>query len=448
MLKGNATSMLAAVGFGLLATAVASKKMQNPAAGSRAAPKTVVVAAADVPLGTKIVAEHLRTITWPTTQVPEGFIPDEKQVVGRVVRSRVFAGEPILASKLAPEGSRDGLLALIPMGMRGMTVQIDKAIQRGGLLVPGCRVDVVVTVDPIDRQSPATSKTFVQNVDVLAVGERGEDQSANKFSTKSVVTLLVTPAQAEQFALAIAKGKIQLIVRNTSDPETRATSGTTTCALIPEMARTPPKAPEAPPKGPDPDKLFAAAQARLRMGDETGARAEMERLVRQFPGTEAAKRAETSLTAMRQSAMRVKQHAAWKAALEDIRQKRTRGNFSAARGAVGSAATTFGALQLPDGVAVTDVLAEEEEQIDRHERRARTWYQLQRNYETAGLAAKAKQCSVWLASRYPDFVYTPSPMDALRTQGRDDKAKASRANRVARKPSRTRKGRPTDETPE
>jgi pilus assembly protein CpaB len=193
----------------------------------------VMVAAADLDLGAALRSEDLRTIDWPTSGVPMGVFTDTKELIGRGLIQPVKQNEPILPSKLAPVGSGAGLPPIIPDGMRALSVRVNDVIGVAGYVLPGTKVDVLVTVSPTEQHADITSKVILTNVQVLAAGTRIErDVEKDKPISVSVVTLLVDPQQSERLTLASTEGKIQLALRNPLDMTNPATPGIRPAVLL------------------------------------------------------------------------------------------------------------------------------------------------------------------------------------------------------------------------
>ncbi len=176
----------------------------------------VVVAAEKLHLGTRLTPEHLRVVPWPKASVLEGSFSDPKELVGRGVVIPLAPKEPVLESKLAPREAGAGLASAIPEGMRAVAVKVDPVIGVGGFVVPGTRVDVILTGSPSDQWGKDTSKVILENVRVLSAGTSLEDESG-KPRDVPVVTLLVTPEEAQKLALASVGGRIHLALRNPLD---------------------------------------------------------------------------------------------------------------------------------------------------------------------------------------------------------------------------------------
>ena len=184
----------------------------------------VVVAAADLALGTELKKEDLTVVNFPVGAAPEGSFGKPADIIGRGLIVSMVKNEPFLAAKLASKEAGAGLPPVIPEGMRAVSVRVNEVIGVAGYVLPGTRVDVVVTANVTGQVADATSKVILSNVQVLTAGTRLEqDQEKGKPMSVTVVTLLVFPEQAERLALASTEGKIQLALRNPLDqgaPET------------------------------------------------------------------------------------------------------------------------------------------------------------------------------------------------------------------------------------
>ncbi|MCS7157275.1 MAG: Flp pilus assembly protein CpaB [Blastocatellia bacterium] len=222
---------LAAI-FGLLTAVLVHRTLStSPSAQAGQKTKKVVVAAVKLGLGTQIKAEQVSLAEWPESLLPRGNFTEVEKLVGRVTIAEIFPGEPILETRLAPEGSAAGLPAIIPPGMRAMTVKVDEVIGVAGFVAPGTYVDVVGTVVEGTGQN-AISRVILQNVKVLASGQRMETQKDGQAIEVKTVTLQVTPEEAEILALASNAGKLQLVMRNTVDREMVQTKGVDEATLF------------------------------------------------------------------------------------------------------------------------------------------------------------------------------------------------------------------------
>jgi pilus assembly protein CpaB len=200
----------------------------------------VVIAAADLQLGSELRKEDLKVINFPQGQAPAGAFANPSEVVGRGLIVPVVANEPILSAKLASKEAGAGLPPVIPEGMRAVSVRVNEVIGVAGYVLPGTRVDVVATASPTSSQQDMTSKVVLSNVQVLTAGTRMEqDQEKGKPMAVTVVTLLVKPDQAERVALASTEGKIQLALRNPLDQGAPETPGVKPAGLLGSAAGAP-----------------------------------------------------------------------------------------------------------------------------------------------------------------------------------------------------------------
>lgn len=197
----------------------------------------VVVAAERIAVGTRLTVKHLKVVAWPERTPVPGTFSDPKALVDRGVISTLAVNEPVTDTKVAVPGVGAGLPPVIPPGMRAMSVKVNEVIGVAGFVLPGTRVDVLVTVreDGSDstRQNPM-ARTVVSNTEVLTAGTRYDEEEAKdgKPVKSTVVTLAVLPADAERIALASAEGKISLALRNPLDVDPTATTGIKLASLM------------------------------------------------------------------------------------------------------------------------------------------------------------------------------------------------------------------------
>src|SRR3990170_3436083 len=188
---------------------------RQPVAAMAAPTQPVVVAAADLPLGSELKKDDLQVIGFPMGKVPEGTFANVSEVIGRGLIVPVVKNEPLLNGKLASKEAGSGLPPVIPEGMRAVSVRVNEVVGVAGYVLPGNRVDVVATASPTEARADTTSKVVLANVQVLTAGTRMEqDAEKGKPVAVTVVTLLVKPEQSERIALASNEGKIQLALRN------------------------------------------------------------------------------------------------------------------------------------------------------------------------------------------------------------------------------------------
>ena len=231
-----------------------------------AATQPVVVASADLSLGTEIKKEDLTVVNFPAGHAPEGSFSQPADVVGRGLIVPLVRNEPVLSAKLASKEAGAGLPPVIPEGMRAVSVRVNEVIGVAGYVLPGTRVDVLATANPTSQPQDATTKVILSNVQVLTAGTRMEqDAEKGKPMQVTVVTLLVFPEQSERLALASTEGKIQLALRNPLDqgaPQTPGVQQAGLLGLVRAVQARPPAGPvrktvgpvtqEAPPPTPAP----------------------------------------------------------------------------------------------------------------------------------------------------------------------------------------------------
>ncbi|ETP61361.1 pilus assembly protein CpaB [Burkholderia dolosa PC543] len=212
---------------------------------STSAVTSVAVAATDLNLGEPLGANQIHMVSWPSGSVPTGAFTDTKALEGRVVRTSLARGEPVIESKLAPIGTKGGLSAVIAEGSRAITVRVNDVVGVAGFALPGNYVDVIVNTQEqqgkTDGQS--ISKIVLEHILVLAVAQQvSRDDTAPK--VVNAVTLEVTPEQAERLDLARSVGTLSLVLRNQIDKQTLNTDGATKLTLLgkapaPEAAPAP-----------------------------------------------------------------------------------------------------------------------------------------------------------------------------------------------------------------
>jgi pilus assembly protein CpaB len=178
--------------------------------------KNVVVTVADLTYGVKLDKEMLRMVRYPKESVPEGAFASMDSVVGQTTKVFMSAREPVTAIKLSSRGG--GLSMLVRTQMRASSLEVNNVSGVSGFVLPGDRVDVLTTVDGRGANEDAVTRTVLQNIEVLAAGQKTE-QKDNKPITVQSVTLLVNPDGAETLALALHEGKIHLVLRNPDDQE-------------------------------------------------------------------------------------------------------------------------------------------------------------------------------------------------------------------------------------
>ena len=206
-----------ALALGAFVSLVVYRNLQSK--GSKAPPgEEVVVAADDLQVGTKIEDKDVRLVRFPSGDLPVGCFHQKTKVVGRGVVLPIARGEFVLTNKLAGENAGSGLPSLIPPGMRALSVRVNDTSSVSGFVLPGTRVDVLLTGNPQGSNEQQTT-TVLENVAVIATGQRLERNSAGEAQSAPVVTLLLSPDDAERLTLASSQGHIQLALRNPLDTQ-------------------------------------------------------------------------------------------------------------------------------------------------------------------------------------------------------------------------------------
>jgi pilus assembly protein CpaB len=203
-----------ALAAGLLVALLVYKNLQ-PKTGVPADMAQVMVAANDLQVGARVEERDIKVIQIPSTELPPGAPRRKADVIGRGVILPIPKGDFILSNNLAGENAGAGLPALIPPGMRAVSVRVNEVISVAGFVTPGTRVDVLLTGSPNGGEQETT--TVLQNVAVLASGRTLERTSTGEAQNTAVITLLVTPDDAQRLSLASKQGTIQLSLRNPLD---------------------------------------------------------------------------------------------------------------------------------------------------------------------------------------------------------------------------------------
>jgi len=206
-------------------------------------PVDVVVALTMLAQGKPIAVEDLAIMTITTDFLPDHAVTDPEAVVGRVARTRILPYETIRTERLAEATTGGGLNAIIPKGMRAVSINVSEGSAVAGFLSPGNYVDVLVTIQP--HEGEPTTVTVLQAIYVLGVNARYGDMDLSEQDDMNFapsVTLAITPAQAEKLTHASVEGVITLTLRNDIDVTLVDSHGTTDEKLIgsPAIKTTPP----------------------------------------------------------------------------------------------------------------------------------------------------------------------------------------------------------------
>ena len=250
-IKALSLLLLAAV-LGLVAAVYANNWVGQR---TQIAANKVVVAAVDIPAGSRLEPEMLTTIDWPSSALPNGAVTDPALLKARVVKLDVVRGEAVIEGKLAPVGTTGGLSAVIAEGKRAMTVRVNDVVGVAGFALPGNYVDILVHAqrDEGKGETKPISKTVLEHVLVLAVAqEAGRDDTKPK--VVNAVTLELSLADSEKLDLARSIGTLSLALRNQTDEATVSTAGFTRNDLLgePKVFKTAAPVRIAKPQAPQP----------------------------------------------------------------------------------------------------------------------------------------------------------------------------------------------------
>jgi pilus assembly protein CpaB len=201
--------------------------------------RSVVVARTDLTVGSKLSARELASVDWPRKLLPRGTSQRPAILQDRVLRRALAAGEPVLESSLLPEGSEAGLVAVISEERRAVSVEVDATIGVAGFVTPGSRVDVLATLRRVDQgQRLPYSKVILQDVPVLAIDQKMESVENGDPELVNVVTLEVSPRDAEKLIYSSHEGRLQLALRSPEDRQVVETRAVGVADLLSSPRRT------------------------------------------------------------------------------------------------------------------------------------------------------------------------------------------------------------------
>jgi pilus assembly protein CpaB len=229
--------LLSVLLFGVVVASVASFALYKLIAARLVATAStptvpIVVATRNLPVGYLIKDGDVKLIGWTGT-APSGGSSRPEDILGRGVVAAIIDGEPVVDSRLAPKGGGAGLAATIPSGMRAVALSVNEVVGVAGFVVPGMRVDVLVSGNAPGSNSAGTqTRTILQNIEVLSAGQNFQKDAEGKPIAVQVVNVLVTPDQAEVLSLASQEMRIRLVLRNPLDREVAKTKGTNVANLF------------------------------------------------------------------------------------------------------------------------------------------------------------------------------------------------------------------------
>jgi pilus assembly protein CpaB len=188
----------------------------------------VLIADSDIGLGSAISERDLRWQTWPTAAAGPSFIrkndrPDAiHDLAGSIARVPFSAGEPIRESKLIKANGSGYMAAILPAGMRAISVEISPETGAGGFILPNDHVDVILSRrDRLAEKSSGveihTSEVILSNVRVLAIDQTVEEKNGQRVVVGKTATLELAPRQAETLAVSRQLGTLSLALRSIVD---------------------------------------------------------------------------------------------------------------------------------------------------------------------------------------------------------------------------------------
>jgi pilus assembly protein CpaB len=216
--------LAASLGWGLL-VAIAFYRVAGGGGRTHAeSQKQMVVAVKALQVGAMIDRQSVKLRAIPESAAPAGGFVRVEDVLDRPVINSIQPDEPVVEARIAAKGSGMGLAPLIPPGMRAISVRVNDVVGVSGFVLPGMRVDVLVTGRPPNQQDTVT-RTVLQNIAVLSAGQTIQTDGKSQSMVVPVVTLLVDPYEAEALTLANNEGRIQLVLRNSIDDKRAPTTG-------------------------------------------------------------------------------------------------------------------------------------------------------------------------------------------------------------------------------
>ena len=249
--------LLVAVAAAAAATLLVNQAIQRRPVQQVELPETFVVAAAHtLQTGALLAAGDVKLVGWPSNSLVPGSFTKVEDVVNRGVVQPMQENEPLTESKVAAPGAGAGLPPTIPTGMRAISVRVNEVVGVAGFVTPGNRVDVFAT---LKRNDTSLTRIVISNVQVLTAGTKYEQDKSKSGEAmpSTVVTLLLSPEDAERLVLAATEGQIMLALRNPLDLEPTTTAGTRLASLYGDAPAPVAAASEARPAAPRPKPVAA-----------------------------------------------------------------------------------------------------------------------------------------------------------------------------------------------
>lgn len=194
-----------------------NQRMQSLEAQNKVEPvrfATIVVAAKPLRFGIPIRPDELKEIPWPTSDLPKGAFAKVSDLFKdnerRVALAAIEENEPVLTAKITGPGQKANLAAILEPGMKAITVRVDDVVGVAGFVLPGDRVDILLTRK--NKDTEAFADNILQNIRVLAIDQKADDR-LDKPSVARAVTLEVTTDQAQRVTVAQKVGTLTMVLR-------------------------------------------------------------------------------------------------------------------------------------------------------------------------------------------------------------------------------------------
>ena len=183
----------------------------------------VLVANSDVQPGHPLDPSQVRWQKWPSASIDPGFITRAGApsaaiaIAGTVARAPIVAGEPITFAKIVKSDAGGFMAATLDPGMRAVSISVSLASVAGGFILPGDRVDIILTETANDSTKHARARTVLSDVRVLAIDQSSDTKAQKAVSDAKTATLELTPDQTQIIARAQASGSLSLALRALGD---------------------------------------------------------------------------------------------------------------------------------------------------------------------------------------------------------------------------------------
>jgi pilus assembly protein CpaB len=208
---------------------LAEQRLQIGAQSQSQVPKQptnyIVVASASMRFGDRLTADRLERLEWANEKLPAGAFSDIAVLAGssnetaRYVLSSIEKGEPIFSSKITDPGQRAKLSTAIEPGLKAVSIRVNDVLGVAGFVLPGDRVDILLTRTPSNNDADAFVDVLLQGVKVLAIDQTADDRR-DQPSVVRTVTFEVTTDEAQKLTLGSTIGTLSLALRNVASLDT------------------------------------------------------------------------------------------------------------------------------------------------------------------------------------------------------------------------------------